>query len=159
MPNTRAAAKLSATTSRNYRDLRVRTCSAKLRSAFHPNLRSSILIFHDRRGRLSSTSKFQSEGSYNYATISSHLPGAHHRADRQRIDVPSGASQGAQHSRRLLQTTERAEGRDLRRSYRVGRNGRCLLQRRLPARTKRPHRLRAPVRAHDVSGLGEREEV
>src|SRR5205085_9170924 len=51
------------------------------------------------------------------------------------------------------------QGRDLRRSHGAGGNGRRLLQRRLPCRTQRTHRLRAPVRTHDVPGFGQREEV
>ncbi len=69
----------------------------------------------------------------------------------------SGASgdAGPRGPRRLLQAAERSEGRALARHDDADGRRRRLLQHRVPQRAEGPHRLRAPLRAHDVPGLAE----
>ena len=56
---------------------------------------------------------------------------------------------------RVLQAPERPQGRALARHHHAdGLRGR-LLQHRVPKRAEEPHRLRPPLRAHDVPGFGQ----
>ena len=70
------------------------------------------------------------------------------------------AADGANRPRplRTVHTAQRSPGRLLARPFDADRHGEFLVRGRLPERAARPLRLRAPVRAHDVRGLGPREE-
>src|SRR5207302_3396021 len=62
-------------------------------------------------------------------------------------------------SGRLREAPERIESRDLRIPCGAGGDRGGLLRHRFLRRAEGADRLRAPVRAHDVSGVGAREEI
>ncbi len=74
-----------------------------------------------------------------------------------RRDGRSGAGE-APGAGRLLPAAERPEGRALARHHLADRDDRGLLPHRVPHRAEGPDRVRAPVRARDVPGLGEPRE-
>ena len=83
------------------------------------------------------------------------------RRGRPRQPAAGGAAgaAGLHRALRVLHAAQRIEGGGEPRSNRPGGAGRGDLQHRLPRRAQGPYRLRPPVRAHDVPGLGPAEEA
>ena len=87
---------------------------------------------------------------------------ARRRRGRPRQPAAGGAAgrrPGLHRALRVLHAAQRLEGGGEPRSHRPGGAGRGDVQHRLPRRAQGPYRLRPPVRAHDVPGLGPAEEA
>ena len=80
------------------------------------------------------------------------------RIRRCLIFIHRGLLDSTEHSNRKHDAAERPARGGFAGPHRAGGHGRGLLQHRVSHRAARPQRLRASVRAHDVSGLGQRRE-